>query len=114
MDTNSSWGKGRYRRRSTAGDVQAVCRGLIKEIQEGGCRLEAAVEDKPTCVRKLPNVEEFHDTDGKSYVHDAIAWDDITGMELDGKMVREARNAEMEYVSKKTSLGEYPRVQGAG
>ena len=39
-------------------------------------------------IRRVPNVEEFHDADGKSYVHEALAWGDLTGMELDGNVVK--------------------------
>ena len=78
-------------------------------------------------VRRL-NLEEFHDPEqdaimqwelsklmegrkGAKGISEVIAWDDLTGMELDGNKVKEARAKEIDYVRNKPVWVRIPRRQ---
>ena len=53
--------------------------------------LRFLMEICPKKVRRMPDVEEFHDTDEARMVTETLAWDDLTGMQLDRGKVKEAR-----------------------
>ena len=54
-------------------------------------QLRAVMELCPKKLEKMPDIEEFHDRYEARMVTETLAWDDLTGMQLDRGMVKEAR-----------------------
>ena len=82
---------GRYPR----GLCQAICRGFIRQRQLRDQNVRALLSVNATDgVGEVPEHEDVGDKWD-------LAWDDVSGKELDAKEVRKARREEMEYIEKK-------------
>ena len=95
---------------------RAICRGLIKEKRARTMNLKAvATVSPPGRGAKVPDSNEFHDAEEVrtnkeciSLMANGEAWDDVSGVRLDFKKVREARREEMTYIRKK---GVYKKIR---
>ena len=81
--------------------LKAICRSILKEKLHRQKGLKAVMELCPRKLAKMPDTEEFHDKEEARMVTETLAWDDLTGMQLDRGKVKEARQKEIEYVRKK-------------
>ena len=87
---------------------KARCRGLIKQIaadKDGQFPLTRMEHDENQSSRNIMNVakqikEEYRTDEEDDPVELEIAWDDVSGAELDPKMARKAREQEIQYVRK--------------
>ena len=99
-------GRAKDAARYPEGLCRAVCRGLVKQRRRNVMNLSAVVEVKEPRGKVLPDPEEHHDKEeaeltrkvlcGLTHVgtmggpgkHVGDAWDDITGMPLEGDKVK--------------------------
>ena len=81
--------------RNRSYDVKAVAQGQVSRL----LRLTSV----------LPDVDKFHDDEKLENISTQIAWDDLTGMQLDAGKVKEAREKEMQYVKDKGVWTKIPR-----
>ena len=84
---------------------RAMCRGILREKMKRKQHIKVIAKVGLKSIRKvLPDVEEFHEqaeVKQARVLNEQIAWDDLTGMELDGNKVREARKKEIAYARDK-------------
>ena len=84
---------------------RAICRGIVREKMKRKQHIEVIAKMGLNSLRQvLPDIEEFHEkgeAEQARRLSDQIAWDDLTGMELDGGKVIEARAKEIAYARDK-------------
>ena len=96
---------------------RAICRGLIKELNQSQNGLKAVAEiDACSKGETVPDPNEFHERGIDSVMQIAEqggdgAWDDVTGMPLDKKEVLRARKEEVQYVRDKKVWIKIPRAE---
>ena len=54
-------------------------------------KLKAVMEFCPRKLSRMPDTEDFHDREEARVITETLAWDDLTGMQLDRGKVEEAR-----------------------
>ena len=105
MSTRSSWTAEPRGRRDAPKDLcRAICAGLVREKQSETMQIKCLlavkagdkIEDEGAGKSQKKDRGVRHEED-----EDAMAWDDVTGEELDPREVAKARGQEMEYVRQK-------------
>ena len=103
---------GRGGRRSVESDQElskVVSRGIWKEKKNRIQGLNRLAEVKLDQISKLPDPEQFHEKVEAVTISRGLAWDDLTGMRLDGQKVMEARGKEVDYIRGKKVWIKIPR-----
>ena len=96
---------------------RAICRGLIREERNRAEHVRAVAEVSP-CEgwRRAIDPGDFHDNVEETIRQlapstEGGAWDDVTGMPLDSKRVRQARKEEVDYIRSKKVWTKIPRAE---
>ena len=98
---------------------KAICKGLIKQIaadRDGQFLLTHMEYDENQSSGSIMNVakqikEECRTVEEEDPMELEMAWDDVSGAELDPKMVRKAREEEIQYVRKMNLYEKVPISQ---
>ncbi len=71
--------------------AKTICRGILKEKRQRKMKLKAVMEIGacPKKATKMPDVEQFHDLEELRMVTETLAWDELTGKQLDRGTVEE-------------------------
>ena len=106
-------GRAKYVARYSPGLCKAMCRGLAQEVECKNLGIQAVLEIKPLMSVSLATKEIIdHAEEEQSHCQEWLqAWDDVSGAELDSRIVQTAQAKELDYVRKKPVYIKIPRAE---